>query len=419
MSDTDTKARVAEALDDARVRTLSLLEPIADADLERQVSPLMSPLAWDLAHIAHYEELWLLRAVSDAEPTEAAYDDLYDAFKHPRRERSHLPILDAAGARAFAAKVRDRTLGLLELLDLAGDDPLLRDAFVHGMVLQHEHQHRETMLATIQLMETQPIATHPVPHAIDGPGHRARGTGDEVHVAGGTFVMGTAEPWALDNERPAHEVDVAPYAIDTTPVSNAAYLGFVEDGGYHDARLWTTAGWEWRREAGLEHPQFWHRDAPGSWSVLRFGRSVPLAADEPVQHVCWYEADAFARWAGKRLPTEPEWELAAAGTPVASANLGQLRDGPAAESPGCESVHGCVQMIGDVWEWTASDFHGYPGFRAHPYREYSEVFFGPEYKVLRGGSWATHPAACRTTFRNWDYPIRRQIFSGFRCARDV
>jgi iron(II)-dependent oxidoreductase len=251
--------------------------------------------------------------------------------------------------------------------------------------------------------------------------------------------MGTDnEAWAYDNERPAHEVDVATFWIDAAPVSNAEYAAFVEDGGYHDDRWWHPDGWRWRQEAGLEHPQFWSRDAgESSWLRTRFGWTESLPPGEPVQHVCWYEADAFARWAGKRLPTEAEWEKAASwdaasgrkrrypwgdeAPETSRANLGQRHFGPAAVGayPAGASAYGCVQMLGDVWEWTASDFAAYPGFVAHPYREYSEVFYGSSYKVLRGGSWATHPTAIRTTFRNWDYPIRRQIFAGFRCARDA
>lgn len=386
------KQRVADGLADARASTLDLLVPVSDADLERQVSPLMSPLAWDLAHIAHYEELWLLRTLTGASPTDERYDDLYDAFKHARGERAGLPILDATGARELAGKVRDRVEASVAEESFADDDPLRRDGFVYGMVIQHEHQHRETMLATLNLMG---VDGSPVPVLDVTTLRRATRDGArEVAMPGGPSTLGTSEePWAFDNERPVHDVELEPFAIDVEPVTNAEYLDFVADGGYHDARLWSYDGWEWRREAGLEHPQLWLREGEGSWTRTAFGTRDALAPDEPVQHVCWYEADAFARWAGKRLPTEAEWEHAAAS--------------------------GALRQVGDVWEWTSSDFHGYPGFRSHPYREYSEVFFGPDYKVLRGGSWATHPSVGRTTFRNWDYPIRRQIFSGLRCARDA
>jgi iron(II)-dependent oxidoreductase len=389
----DVHRRVVAGLDGARARTLGLLAPIGDADLVRQVSPLMSPLVWDLAHIGHYEELWLLRSIVGAPPTDARFDDIYDAFKHPRRERPSLPMLSPTEARAFVADVRSRVLEVLPSLDLAGDDPLVRDGFVYGMVIQHEHQHDETMLATIQLMDdfAHPEATawHPdaVSPADDGM----------IDIAGGPFLMGTDDAWAYDNERPRHQVDVAQFRIDRTPVTNGQYRAFVDDGGYDDARLWGAEGWAWRQETGAGAPQFWRRDG-GGWLRRRYGRWETLPADEPVQHVCWHEADAFARWRGARLPTEAEWEKAA----IVAGDAGDPS-----------------QMLGGVWEWTTTDFHGYPGFAAFPYREYSEVFFGPEYKVLRGGSWATHPSVRRATFRNWDYPIRRQIFAGFRCAKDA
>jgi iron(II)-dependent oxidoreductase len=416
------KADVAGELHRARERTLALLAPVPDTDQRRQVSELMSPLCWDLAHIAHYEELWLLRALSDTAPTDVTFDDLYDAFKHPRRERPTLPILDPEGARAFAANVRTRTLDLLDRVDLRSDDPLLHDAFVYGMVIQHEHQHDETILATIQLMgddfahpgaELRTEASHeraPVDHAAT------------VVVPGGTAHVGTSDAaWAYDNERPAHTVEVAPFVIDRAPVSNRRYAEFVADGGYHDSRHWTAEGWAWREEARLVSPQFWRDEGGGTWSRLRFGRREDLPPDEPVQHVCWYEADAFARWCGARIPTETEWEVAADGASTVAANLGQQRwaPSPVGTRPETASRHGCEQMLGDVWEWTSTDFTGYPGFRSFPYREYSEVFFGPEYKVLRGGAWSTDPVAARVTFRNWDYPIRRQIFAGFRCAYDA
>jgi gamma-glutamyl hercynylcysteine S-oxide synthase len=429
----DLKARIAAELDESRRRSLALLAPLDETDMRRQHSPLMSPLVWDLAHVGNYEDQWLLRALGQP-GVGSELDGVYDAFSHPRRDRPSLPMLGPDEARAYLAAVRTRVLQHLHATRLDDDDPLLGGGFVYGMVVQHEHQHDETMLATLNLM----AAPGYQPDAPPAPAAPAAVTTGEVLVAGGVFEMGTStEPWAYDNERPAHEVDVPAFWIDIGPVTNTDYVTFVDAGGYDEPQYWTADGWKWRQEAGLEHPQFWRRDVAGRWERSRFGWDEPLPGGEPVQHVCWYEADAYARWAGKRLPTEAEWEKAASWDPVAhrkrrypwgddgpdvkTANLGQRYFGPGAVGsyPAGTSAYGCMQMVGDVWEWTASDFTPYPGFVAHPYKEYSEVFYGSEYKVLRGGSWATHPTAIRTTFRNWDYPIRRQIFSGFRCARDA
>jgi len=424
MTQGPTREEIVAALGEARGRSLAVLDPIPARDQARQVSELMSPLCWDLAHIGHYEELWLVRRLSGAAPTDPEYDDIYDAFKHPRRERVALRILDPAGARRFVASVRRRALDVLSDASLNGDDPLLAGGFVYGMVVQHEHQHDETMLATIQLMDDFAHPDAGGTSASRGPDNVTRAPLD-VLVPGGTHVIGTTtDPWAYDNERPEHVVTLAPFRIDTTPVTNRAYLAFVEAGGYDDPRLWTDDGWSWRREAALTAPQFWQHEGGESWSRRRFGRREDLPLDEPVQHVCWYEADAFCRFAGGRLPTEAEWEAAAAGASLDHSNLWRAHDhrwAPSDVTAAMESASkwGALQMFGDVWEWTASDFTGYPGFAAFPYREYSEVFFGREYKVLRGGSWATHSAAMRASFRNWDFPIRRQIFSGFRCARDA
>jgi iron(II)-dependent oxidoreductase len=389
----DLRAGVVEHLDAARARTVALLAPFDDDALRRQASPLMSPLVWDLAHIGHYEELWLLRELAGAPPTDPRFDDLYDAFKHPRRERGDLEILDPVSSRAFLSDVRARVLDHLADQPLDGDEPLLRDGFVYGMVVQHEHQHDETMLATINLLGCE----YPNPERgvarDDGTG-TVDAAPDEgfVAVAGGEVSIGSDDPWAYDNERPRHTATVAPFRIAARPVTNAEFAAFVDDGGYDDPRLWTDRGWQWRTEASLRHPHGWRSEGGGEWSLTHFGARRDLPLDAPVEHVCWYEADAFARFAGARLPSETEWETAAS--------------------------RGAIGDAGRVWEWTSSDFLPYPDFQSFPYREYSEVFFGDEYKVLRGGSWATHPVAGRTTFRNWDYPIRRQIFSGVRLATD-
>jgi gamma-glutamyl hercynylcysteine S-oxide synthase len=425
-------------LTEARARTLALLEPLAEPDLRVQHSPLMSPLVWDLAHIGNYEDQWLLRALAQPGVGDR-YDDLYDAFRHPRRTRTSLPLLGPTAARAYVHDVRNHVLDHLHALPpnaLDGHDRLLDRGFVYSMVVQHEHQHDETVLATLQLMAAPGYRAAAVGVAA-APGVVVGSWPAEVLVGGGPFVMGTSDdPAAYDNERPAHLVDIPAYWIDATPVTNDAYVAFVESGGYDEERWWTPHGWAWRVEAGLAHPQFWQREGTG-WMRDRFGIVEPLPLGEPVQHVCWYEADACARFLGKRLPTEQEWEKAASWDAAAGgkrcfpwgddeptverASLGQHHLGPAAVGahPAGASAYGCLAMVGDVWEWTSSSFAAYPGTEAFPYREYSEVFYGPDYKVLRGGSWATHPTAVRTTFRNWDYPIRRQIFAGFRCARDA
>jgi iron(II)-dependent oxidoreductase len=362
----DMKQRVAAELEVARARTTALMAPFSDEELTRQVSPLMSPLVWDLAHIGHFEELWISRRLGGAKPIFPEVDDTYDAFAHEREERPSLELLDPTAARTYLAEVRARSLAVLYEIELDSDDPLLCGGFAFGLVAQHEQQHVETMLQTIQLSGLK--------HEGGQPRVLTGGLGAAL-VEEGSFVMGTAdEPWAYDNERPAHEAETGAFSIDVEPVSNGDYAAFLADGG-----------WD-------EPPLSWERDGD-AWVRRRFGRVEPVPRNEPVQHISWEEADAYARWAGKRLPSEAEWERAA--------KLGVLRG------------------VGSVWEWTSSDFAGYPGFRAFPYPEYSEVFFGPEYKVLRGASWATSPTVARVTFRNWDFPVRRQIFAGFRCASDV
>lgn len=425
------RERARTALLTARDRTTLLTSCVEGPELTAQHSPLMSPLVWDLAHIGNQEEQWLLRAVAGREAMRPEIDPLYDAFEHPRSERPKLPLLAPKEARGYAAEVRGRALDVLESTPFHGTR-LTEAGFAFGMIAQHEQQHDETMLITHQLRSGAPALTAPDPDPVS-PAFRGP---SEVLVPGGPFTMGTtAEPWSLDNERPAHARLVPPFHIDTAPVTNGAYLAFMEDGGYDNSRWWTPEGWALVRENGLRSPLFWRREA-GQWLRRRFGVTEVVPPDEPVVHVSWYEADAYARWSGRRLPSEAEWEKAARFDPASGrsmrypwgdadptperANLGQrhLRPAPAGSYPAGESPLGVRQLIGDVWEWTSSDFLPYPGFVAFPYREYSEVFFGPDHKVLRGGSFAVDAVACRGTFRNWDYPVRRQIFAGFRTARD-
>ena len=428
---------IAARLLEARARTLLLVTPLSDDDLHRQHDPLMSPILWDLGHIAHFEELWLTRNLDG--PVEfVEMPGLYNPFEHPRSTRASLQLPGLAECRGIMDEIRSRVLARLDDADLDASSPLLRDGFVYQMVLQHEYQHGETMLQTLQLKRGAPYT--PLVRLEPGDGGVAAagraGSAEMVRFPGGAVPIGTDDrSAAYDNERPAQLATVAPFWIDVHPVTNGDFLAFMSAGGYDRPEYWSEAGWKWRMETGASAPKYWER-RDGVWTSLSMDRSGPVNPRHPVCHVSWYEADAFARFAGKRLPTEVEWEAAASWDPATGskrtypwgetppdqtfANVDQLVFGTAPIGSYAANVSpiGCSGMIGDVWEWTASDFGPWPGFESFPYREYSEVFFGTEYKVLRGGSWATRPGAVRNTFRNWDYPVRRQIFSGFRCARD-
>lgn len=416
-------------LERTRAETEALLGPVSDVELAAAVPPPQPPLAWDLAHIAWFEEHWILRNVVDERSEAERHPEVYEALRRARLEDA-LPPLDPVAVRDYAADVRERVLRALDEIDLDAPNALLRDGYVFGLVVQHELQRQESMLQALQLRTT---ARYPLPDEVVPD--RAPGGPDEIRVAGGSFVLGAVDqPWAYDNELEAHDVELAPYRIDRAPVTNGQYAAFLSDGGYSTSRPWSEEGWEWRAREDVQAPLFWELGADG-WERVRFGRREPVPPDEPVQHVSWYEADAFARWAGKRLPTEAEWECAAGwhghGGKLRypwgrewvgfEANLGRQRFSPApvgSYSGGLSPVR-CVQMAGDVWEWTASTFGPYPGFLAFPAPELSEISFGDEYRVLRGGSWATAPLLGRVSFRAWGHPGRRHLFAGFRCARDA
>ncbi|HJP60942.1 MAG TPA: ergothioneine biosynthesis protein EgtB [Gemmatimonadaceae bacterium] len=426
-----SKQEIANLLAEARERTLLLISSLSDDDLHRQHDPLMSPIIWDIGHIAHFEELWLTRNLDG--PIEfSEMPGLYNPFEHPRATRASLALPGLSEIVDQLNEIRARVLERLESVELDESKPLLRNGFVYHMVLQHEYQHNETILQTLQLKQGK---LYRAPRARTFGPHRAFAR-DMVDFPGSRVTIGTNDrSAAYDNERPLHNVELKPFLIDRAPVTNDRYLEFMHDGGYQRHEFWSEQGRRWLAESGVDSPKYWTRDGD-RWinRVMDLIREVD--PDRPVCHVCYYEAEAFARWDGKRLPTEIEWEAAAswdsstqsartfpwgAGPDPKLANIDQLSFDTAPVGTFTENVSpsGCYGMIGDVWEWTSSDFSGYPGFQSFPYREYSEEFFGTDYKVLRGGSWATRPGAIRNTFRNWDYPIRRQIFSGFRCARDA
>lgn len=359
-----TVASVAADLDAVRARTLALVSHLSTADMERQIDPILSPLVWDLGHIAAYEDLWLVHRFGGEPLRRPDLAALYDAFETPRAVRGDLEILDRAEAEAELAAVRERTLAVMAR---RGVD----DGTLHEMVLRHELQHTETMLQAMHHAGLLPPGEPELPHC---------GPAGWISVPAGTLRQGAPDDrFAYDNERPRHDVLVPAFRIAAHPVTNGSWLTFTEGGGYERREWWSREGWAWKLDDDITCP-----------AGVRDGHP-----DAPVCHVSWFEADAFARAQGARLPTEAEWERAAT----------------------WDQQHG-LGTLGVVWEWTSSVFSGYPGFRAHPYREYSEVFFDRGYRVLRGGSWAADPRVATATFRNWDLPQRRQIFAGLRLATD-
>jgi iron(II)-dependent oxidoreductase len=354
----------ARTFETTRAATLALVERLDDDVVHRPLDPIMSPLVWDLAHIAAYEDLWAVHRLA-GEPL--LHDDLaavYDAFETPRALRGKIDLLDREQALQYMDDVRRRTL---DVLDRVGPSEL------HELVIFHELQHTETMRQALWLGGQPGGEPNSLP-SLDGEP-------EWIEFDAGEFEMGAVSNGAFiyDNELPRHRVTTGAFAIQTFPVTNASFLSFAEGGGYQYRPWWTEEGWAWKQCYDITNPGGWAGGAPSDLGA-------------PVQHVSWFEADAFARSQGARLPTEAEWERAATSDQE-------------------------MQAIGAVWEWTASEFSGYPGFTAYPYREYSEVFYDKGYRVLRGGSWAASPLVTTKTFRNWDLRERRQIFSGVRLAR--
>jgi iron(II)-dependent oxidoreductase len=363
-------AQMLQAMELARQRTLALVADLDDQQLERVHSPIMSPLVWDLGHIAAYEDLWLGQRYGGLELLRPELATLYDAFETPRAVRGEIEALAPAEAKAYMAAVSAR---VGEVIAERGLD----DGMLCEMVLRHELQHSETMRQTLDLAG---LLSRRDQQQMNAP---LEGQEGWLEVPGGAFSMGAgAQGFAYDNERPRHRVELPAFKLAHRPVSNASWLHFSEGGGYERREWWSREGWAWKEEYDIGHH--------------------PAAAtghpEAPVCHVSWFEADAFARAHDARLPTEAEWERAVTWT---------------------QGTGGRLAGIARVWEWTSSCFGGYPGFVAYPYREYSQVFFGEHYRVLRGGSWATHPRVANTTFRNWDLPQRRQIFAGVRLAREL
>lgn len=427
-SNTIASHDLAGALAETRERTLALVADLGDDDLSRVLTPLLSPLIWDLGHIANFEQRWLLGG------GDGRLDALYNPFKQPRRVRGELAVPRGDECFDYMLRVRERVLDGIDRLD-----PISVE-----LVIQHEQQHNETMLQLLRMLDG---FKPPAAACVEAPALgivRGEVPSRWIGYADGEYRVGATsadDEFVYDNEIGGHGVSLAAFEIALRPVLNGEYREWIDGGGYADTRHWSPEGRAWLAEERARGPLHWRREG-GEVFECGFGEPRPLDDRAPVCHVCWFEADAYARAHGARLPTEPEWEVAASRDPGDAptspprryswgddpwrpefANLDQLAWGaePAGARDGgsSETVRGPIDMLGQVWEWTASEFTAYPGFEPFRYAEYSAPFFDGGYRVLRGGSWATRARTVDNRFRNWDHPRRRQIFSGFRLARDT
>jgi gamma-glutamyl hercynylcysteine S-oxide synthase len=415
---------LSDQLHDARRRTRALTRDLEGQQLFGPKLAIVNPVLWELGHVAWFQERWCLRLRSDetlADSLLKGSDALFDSAKVAHDSRWDLPLPGLSETLAYQDRVLE---GVQARLEREPDDPWLR--YFVQLVIFHEDMHAEAFHYTRQTLGyADPFGPRPAP---EGGRDDAAAQGD-AEVAGGTYLIGAARNsgFHFDNEKWAHPVDVAPFRIAKAPVTNREFLEFVRQGGYGRREWWSPEGWACKGEASA--PRYWEQ-RDGEWLERRFSDWAPLALELPVMHVNWHEANAYCRYAGRRLPTEAEWEVAASlsdggdrrtypwgdASGGERANLGGAGRAAVGSFASGDSLGGCRQMIGNVWEWTSSTFEPYPGFVADPYREYSEPWFGT-HKVLRGGSFTTPARLIANSWRNFYTPTRGDIFAGFRtCA---
>ena len=409
---------------DARQRTTQLVSDLPDEKLAVPELDIINPPVWEMGHVAWFQERWALRHLRGEASVHPHADEFWDSAAVSHHARWDLPLPSRVKTQQYMRDVLDRVLERLPSGDVTDEE-----AYFHWLGVMHEDMHAEAFAYTRQTLGYPPPAGWRSAAATAAP----EASGRDIEIDGGAYLLGAmpGAQFVFDNEKWAHAVHVNPFAIGQCAVTNAEFAEFVNDRGYLRRECWSEEGWRWREQEGAQHPVYWILQQNGNWMYRFYDRILPLPPEHPVIHVNWYEAEAWCRWAGRRLPTEAEWELAASGPaktrypwgeePPDSrrANLDACALGCVAVSdraPG-DSAYGCRQMVGNVWEWTASDFLPYPGFVIDPYKEYSEPWFGSDRKVLRGGCWVTRSRLIRNSWRNYFTKERRDIFAGFRsCA---
>lgn len=406
------------SLRDARERTRALADDLTGEQLTVPRLEIINPILWELGHIAYFAEFWILRGLLGREPFVDGADALYDSAKVAHDDRWSLPLPDRAATLAFMQHELDAVADAAPTLDRDK-----RAAYFYRLALHHEDMHAEALVYTRQILAyaAPSFATREPPRAGALPG--------DVRVPGGRYRIGAVpeDGFVFDNEKWAHDVELAPFEIARAPVTNAEFRAFVQDGGYRKQALWSQAGWAWRVDEDASRPVYWNDECT---QRRFFDRTIPLHDHEPVCNVNAFEAQAYCAWAGRRLPAEAEWETAATGGSRRRFPWGD--NDPDAQTANADGVYagvcdvaafergdsptGCRQMLGNVWEWTSTVFDAYPGFAPDPYKEYSEPWFGT-HQVLRGGAWTTRTRLVTTRWRNFYRPHRRDIMTGFRTVK--
>jgi iron(II)-dependent oxidoreductase len=421
-------------MEETRAATLALFDMARESDLRESPGFGFRPIIWHLAHIGVFEAYWLLQKLNGENAPDERYERIFDPIKTPREESKNLPT--RREMESYLARVRESVLRHLERSEFDADVPLLKDGYVFRLVLEHEQQHQETLCYLLHLLQGSKKERPPQIETINRETSTALSslTPEMVRVADGSFVMGAVwDSFAYDNELPPYVVQVPAFKLDRYLTTNREYAEFIDEGGYRRREFWSDEGWAAREREGWNFPLYWTQ-LTGDWRVKTMFEEGILSLHHPVTGVSWYEAEAYARFRGKRLPTEAEWEKAASWD-GASNHKGRFAWGdsepssklcnfdnrfwgttPVGSFPDGASASGCLDMTGNVWEWTADAFAGYPGFQPFPYPEYSEVWFDGDHRVLKGGSWATRSSVLRISFRNFFRRHFRIAFAGIRCA---
>ena len=425
-----TISALVDDLNDTRQRTLELVDGLDQQQIIGPQLDIVNPLLWEIGHVAYFYELWTLRHQDNADPLLSNADELYDSISIAHNDRWNLPLLSLDDTKTYMQQVQDAVINRLKNGRVSA-----QDIYLTRYALFHEDMHTEAFTYTRRTLDyPAPIFANSL---LDDETYNAGPLEGDVKIKGGHFMLGAHENtnFCFDNEKWQHPVIIKPFAIARAATTYKQYAEFVDDGGYTDKQFWDEKGWDWLQKNNVTTANGWKQDSNGNWLIKHFDQWQTMRPHAAVIHINWFEASAWCRWAGRRLPTEVEWELAASGSPgsnedkdlypwgneiptekhvnmnsraMRTIDVGALADG--------DSAYGCRQMLGNVWEWTADTFNPYPGFTPDMYQDYSQPLFG-QTKVLRGGGWATRSRLIRNTWRNYYGPERNDVFAGFRtCA---